>query len=442
VLKNSTDCWSIPCLPYVDMKGVEIRCEIVEGEGCTEIFLFDLICYSTHDLSLFSRRLELLQILEKELVRILGKEVGVVVKTKKFRRSGQIVLDLQETKKEIEMDKKNDGIIFQPEDAYIRSPLKWKFVEKISIDLLLQKAPNSTNSYRLFYKDVEDQLVAFKHPVTQKLVMHTPKNIGGGDCTNLIAEMGGRMVDNKLMFFFMKFRMDKTSPNFKSVVEDTCYDMLHKRTFADLVHQIKSASPLHYEQGIRKLFTAFPETKVVMTYSAPATLLTLLSNTFKSTCTVFAAGVEIDDIQKNLQKTRKRLKGKVVVIKDIVNVSPHPLVVVGKTIMYFTTENVHVYPKGMLEILNLPFAPSLSLEVYEKNMTNRGVSYELDMKKLSTALFYEQQDERVLEMMCCALGFNLNIWNISTSSCDTLIDLGASSPTLYLCRSSKGFELF
>lgn len=438
VLKNSTDCWKIPCVPNSPVDFFEIRCEVVEEGKSVHIFLFDLISYSTHDLALFSRRLELLKELEGELRKRLIGRAEIKIEIKKFRRSGQLTLDLQEIMREIESNKKNnDGLIFQPEDAYIRSPLKWKFVEKISIDLLLQGVPGS-NSYRLFYKDFDDCLEAFKHPATQKLVTHTPKNFGGSDCNNLIAEMGGRMVDNKLCFYFMKFRMDKTSPNFKSVVEDTCYDMTHKRTFAILLQQIKGASLQSYERGIKNLFIAFPRAKTILTYSSSPALPVLIANTF-SGCEVFAACRSAEEFQETLQKTRKRLKAKVTLIQDTVNVPPHPLVVINKTILCFTCEDQFVvYPRGMLEVLRLPRIPYLSIDKYAN--TKHVASYESAMKKLTTALFYEQQDKLVLEMMCHSLDLNLYIWD--GTSWDTWITLDHPCPTLYLSRSSDGFELF
>jgi hypothetical protein len=126
-------------------------------------------------------------------------------------------------------NERNDGIIYIPEAvSYLagaereKRTLKWKFPDKISIDLRLRAAGESLYNCYAAAEHGETQVQGVQVTTSDKL-------------DGVISEIG--LSSGK--FYVMRTRPDKTAPNFITVVTETLKDMRNPFTLEQLLAALK-----------------------------------------------------------------------------------------------------------------------------------------------------------------------------------------------------------
>jgi hypothetical protein len=212
--------------------------EILE-EKIIEIYAFDTVFYNNKSLGLHPDRIKIANDF-REKINAMRKnkliELDFMFQTKTFL-SGKRFVDniknalklLEEQFKTIEnIEKMNDGLIFQPIFAN-KNPLKWKFVNKVSIDFLY------ANGKLYSYNKITRQNEEFTDANGNKYKLNnTSFSIPNNSIIECVFENG--------KFVFHRYRYDKIFPNELTVTaRDTFKDMIEPFHLSKIYDYFKSS---------------------------------------------------------------------------------------------------------------------------------------------------------------------------------------------------------
>ena len=261
----------------------QLRCEYFRNE----IHLYDVVSIHKEEIDRipFSARIEIMNKCAATLRFYLQTSLDVHFKVyvKQFfdGRTGNTLYNaIEQTSQYIlqssptfeDAFKDNDGIIFQPEWPQNKvTPLKWKYITKISIDFKLWKQgvikDKTLYTCQVFdyAKDKHGKVVEgntsknildfqYKTSIGGKevnmdaaILVGTEDTCDGVKCSDLdgfIVECTFQKKDSKtnsIYFTIHRIRWDKEIPNWLKTAKDTLHDMLYPLTLPTLIDNVKQA---------------------------------------------------------------------------------------------------------------------------------------------------------------------------------------------------------
>jgi hypothetical protein len=226
--------------------------EILE-ENMIEIFTFDTIFYNNKSLGLHPERIQISKKMEEKINDMRKNkliEVDFIFKTKTFLSGKRFIDNIKNALKLLEenfktivnIEKMNDGLIFQPIFDN-KNPLKWKFVNKVSIDFLY-------NNGKLYsYNKITRQNEEFTDSSGNKYKLkNTSFTISNNSIIECVFENG--------KFVFHRYRYDKIFPNELTVTaRDTFKDMIEpfhlSKIYDYFKKQLKDTNNEFFEEYVK-----------------------------------------------------------------------------------------------------------------------------------------------------------------------------------------------
>ncbi len=159
-------------------------------------------------------------------------------------------LMLRETDDYALIAEQNDGLIFQPEfPSMSNPPLKWKFFDKISVDIKAGSPIEQDGFYLypcyVYNMDKQENQLFIYNQMQVKLRVKGKKTIDGVQSSQLkdtiVETKYESITSNTIYVSAMRIRFDKTRPNASKVAQDTMFDMLNERTLPMLIKQVEQA---------------------------------------------------------------------------------------------------------------------------------------------------------------------------------------------------------
>lgn len=201
-----------------------------------KIFLFDILLY---DKTPFDQRYEKLGEILHSIHTKYDLFTGKMIYRKEFLFNAAPNAIYQNIKTLVAKSKEHydlvyDGIIFNPVQLpYLNyNTLKWKPVELITIDFLVEKPENIQNEYNLMVGLPNKELTIFKgnenDPFDGKLIYDGPLNILSG-----VWEY--KWDKTKKQFVPYRQRSDKPEPNFITIAQDNWNDIMEDLSIETLI---------------------------------------------------------------------------------------------------------------------------------------------------------------------------------------------------------------
>ena len=299
--KNNNDCWiladmdkrSFLSLPGCSediltfCKDKQFRCEHFipnpRQPNISQLHLYDIFAYhirAEDELAIFENRIIKMQLVCQSFQSVLRDVPHVTVFVKTFfdgRGRGtsgtwNLLKAMDDTfsfmlasndNDEKKVQHNNDGIIFQPNEAWQFSPLKWKYPSKVTVDFAINKDPILKSQKKANGEMFEYYLYSVFATGESGLQLYKLEE-GGTSMSVFLMCVKGQMFDGvsadslkglvvecgnarrpksstnpMIVVDVHRIRFDKSTPNYVTVVDDTMKDMLHPLTIEILRSWLK-----------------------------------------------------------------------------------------------------------------------------------------------------------------------------------------------------------